>query len=199
MRRRNGRSALTGSTLLPLPSLLSERPPEIRLANRTAMRHDWVDPTDDKPSAARTAQTVYGHASYCPLRWCQRRHGARSRYSPEHIMAADRLRVAFDGARIGFSALKDWRPVTSINYRPATGPTTVAMLQLRSQQAFDAAWAVLDEDEQAMVLLVVLKNVATGRAAEHLGVSKPWFTDHLTGALDRLCAHYEIRSERTAA
>jgi hypothetical protein len=182
-----------------LVSLMPEGPPAIRLVNRSAMRSEWADPTDDRPSAARTAKTIFGHIAFCPLRWCVRRHGSRSNYTAEHIRAADRLRVAFDGASIGFSSVKDWRPVTEIKYRPATGPTTAAMLQLKAHRAFDVAWGVLDEDEQAMVEHVVLRNIAVGRAADMLGVSMPIMTKRLVVALDRLCEHFNIRAGRTAA
>jgi DNA-directed RNA polymerase specialized sigma24 family protein len=115
------------------------------------------------------------------------------------VQAADRLRLAFDGARIGFSSLKDWRPVTAIDYGPATGPSAAALKRTRAEREFNAAWAVLDEDERAMVTLVVLWNVATGRAADMLGLSKPLMTTRLVAALGRLCTHYDIRAEPTAA
>jgi hypothetical protein len=137
--------------------------------------------------------------AFDPLRWCLHRHGARSNYTAEHIQAADRLRMAWDGSRIGFSALKDWRPIQATQFRPATGPGATALKQTKAARDFAAAWSVLDADERAMLTLVVLRNVAVGRAAEVLEVSKPIMTRQLVVALDRLCDHYDIRHTEHAA
>jgi hypothetical protein len=67
----------------------------------------WTDPEDDKPTAAKTARHVSGFRAYCPLRRCIARHGERAGYTVEHLEAADRLRAAYAGARLGFAGLKD--------------------------------------------------------------------------------------------
>jgi hypothetical protein len=73
------------------------------------------------------ARTIGGYCAYCPLRWCKARHGDRSSFTTEHIAGGDHLRSLFDGAMIGFSGLKDLRPIQSAMYRPSSGPTAAAM------------------------------------------------------------------------
>jgi hypothetical protein len=69
------------ATLVPLPSMLA--PPEIRLANRSAMKGEWADPSDDKPTATRSARTITGWRRFDPLRKCLKRHGSASSISVE--------------------------------------------------------------------------------------------------------------------
>jgi hypothetical protein len=83
---------------------------------------EWADPDDLRPNQ-RSGRTISGFMSFCPLRWCIRRHGARASFTLAHVEAADRLRLLFDGARLGFSGLRDWRPVQAAVYRPQTGPS----------------------------------------------------------------------------
>jgi hypothetical protein len=155
-------------------------------------RSDWDDPDDLRPNV-RSARTIAGHRAFCPLRWCMKRHGSHSSFTDEHVAAADRLRACFDGARLGFSGLKDWRPVTAINYRPMTGPTTKALRQLQARQPFDRAWGLFDLSTRCLMGLVILENIAVGPAAEALGMTKPLATQRLTEALDRLVVHFERR------
>jgi hypothetical protein len=155
--------ALKGSTLLPLASLAPDGPDPVRLVNRTAMRSEWNDPDDSMPSSRRTARTISGHMAFDPLRWCLHRHGARSSYTVEHVQAADRLRLAFDGSRLGFSALKDWRPIQATQFRPSQGPGATALKQTKAARDFAAAWNVLDVDERAMMVLVVLRTPRSAR------------------------------------
>jgi hypothetical protein len=184
------------STLPPLPSL--EAPPDIRIANRSAMKGEWTDPDDTTPNAARTARMIQGYHAFCPLRWCIRRHGARSSYTVEHVEAAERLRTAFDGARLGFSGLKDWRPANAAVYRPSKGPTAPALQQLRCRAQFDRAWSLFNATQRAMLSLTLLHNVAVGRAAELLDATKPLMTQRMVKTLDRLSEHFDIH-ERGAA
>jgi hypothetical protein len=189
--------------LRPLPSLLQDGPPAARLAAQdgvvATMRDDWPDPTDDRPSAARTARTVSGRRAFCPLRWCLKRHQERSSFAPEHVAAADRLRLCYDGARLGFASLKDWRPIQSINYRSAMGPTNTALRQYRCSCEFDAVWTTFDESERVMVRMVVLENLACGKAAQALGWSLPMTVTALVAVLDGLCKRWDIRATRQAA
>jgi hypothetical protein len=194
MKRRKARS-----TLLPLPSLQAEEPPAIQMATRKAMKAEWGDPDDLRPTAAKVARTITGHRAYDPLRWSRARHGARSSFTEEHIMAADLLRAAWDGARLGFSGLKDWRPVTAVTYRPSTGPGAPALRQLRARQTFDRAWRLFRDHDRALLLAVVLGNMSLAKAADRLRVSKPWATHALVLVLDRLCEHFEIGEPRRRA
>jgi hypothetical protein len=73
------------------------------------------------------------------------------------------------------------------------------MRQLRCRREFDAVWSLFSESDRALLLAVVLRNTAVGRAAETFGMSKPRTTHALVAALDRLCEHWDIRQERAAA
>jgi hypothetical protein len=181
-----------------LGSLLEEGPPEVRKVNHSVMRADWIDPEDLRPNV-RAGRTITGHRAYCPLRWCIRRHGSRSSFNENHILAADRLRAAWDGARIGFSGLKDWRPVQAILYRPSQGPTTSAMRQLKCRKEFDKAWALFDDRARALLASVVLQNRALGPTADVLGISKPLASQTLTEALDVLVGHFDLGRRAKAA
>jgi hypothetical protein len=195
MGKRRKRSA---ATLQPLPSLVAERPPLVQRLNEVVMKSDWIDPDDNNPTR-RTARTVSGYRRTCPLRRCLARLGEMSRFTDLHVRAADRLRCLFDGAMLGFSALKDWRPVTAINYRPATGPTTQAMQQLRCRRRFDQVWALFTIEVRAILALVVLHCQGVTAAAAMLGMSKALVIERLTEALDLLADHWDIREVRRAA
>jgi hypothetical protein len=186
-----------------LPSLPSlDGPPAARLTAQdgvvATMRDDWPDPTDDRPSVARTARTVSGRRAFCPLRWCLKRHQERSSFTPEHVAAADRLRLCYDGARLGFASLRDWRPIRSINYRPAMGPTNTALRQYRCRREFDAVWTTLNEFERVLVRMVVLENLACGKAAGTLGWPLPMTVTALVAVLDRLCERWDIHAAHQA-
>jgi hypothetical protein len=195
-RRRRGNGT---PTLRPLPSLLADGPPDQRKINQTAMRGEWLDPDDLRPNV-RTGRTVSGHRAYCPLRWCLRRHGARSSFSKDHIVAADKLRGYFDGARLGYGGLMDWMPITAKLYRPMLGPDRRSLRQWQARRQFDRAWSLFDDPARAMLASVVLMNVAVGPTAETLGITKAQATERLVAALERLCEHWDIReSSRRAA
>jgi hypothetical protein len=74
--------------------------------------------------------------------------------------------MAFDGARLGFSGLADWRPVGEVYHRPAMWPMLTAQRQLHCRIEFDRAWSILDEQTRALLLAVVLRNISIGRTAE---------------------------------
>src|SRR5271165_4429934 len=95
------------STLPPLASLGD--PPAVRLVNQSVMRSEWVDPDAFRPTAARTAKTIAGWRTYCPLR---RMLGVKgTSVTVEHVMAADKLRQAADGIVFGFSGRREILPV----------------------------------------------------------------------------------------
>jgi hypothetical protein len=186
------------ATLTPLPSLIGQQPPQAQMLNRHTMRGEWRDPMDTTPSASRTARTIAGHRVFCPLRWCIRRHGERSTFTAEHVAAADKLRIAFDGARLGYSGLKDWRPVTAINYRPSTGPASPALRQLRARKTFDSAWSLFDDPTRAVLVGVVLSNLSLARCAAITGRSAHLSKQLLADALDRLVLHFDIERDMAA-
>jgi hypothetical protein len=182
-------------------SLLREQPPQQQLAAGHVMRGEWVDPSAITPSAARSAPTVQGFRRACPLRWCIRRHGPeRTGYSAEHLLAADRLRLLFDGARIGFSALKDRRPVSDPRmHYPQTGPSKPALRQLRCREGFERAWRLFGEDDRAMLAAVLLANTALTRYAAAVGMKPALAKQRLIEALDRLMEWFDLRPVRGVA
>jgi hypothetical protein len=187
------------ATLRVLPSLIAERPPEVQLVNRRVVKDSWTDPQDDKPTAARTARQVSGYRQFCPLRRCRARHGERSSFSIEHVEAADRLRQLYDGSRLGFSALKDLRPIQSVQYRPSMGPTTTAMRQLKARQQFTRVWSRFSEDHRAILIAVVLRNMSLTATAALFSISMPRLTQTAVELLDRLVEHFEVGRERRRA
>ena len=80
---------------LPLPDLTS--PPEIRLANATAMKSSWIDPDDLRPNARR-AREITG---WRPIRKALHQYSDRSQFTDLHVLAADRLRQDADAVAIG--------------------------------------------------------------------------------------------------
>jgi hypothetical protein len=195
---KKGRHGRNGRPTLPTLASLDEGPPEIRKINHSVMRSDWTDP-DDLRTNVRTGRTVTGHRAFCPLRWCMKRHGARSSFTDQHVIAADKLRAAFDGARIGYQGLRDWRPVNDVYYRPPLGPSTTALRQWKAGRAFTRAWSCLDDQGRAVVAEVVLANKAVGPAAEMLALTQPQATQRLVEALDRLAQHFGLGARRKAA
>jgi hypothetical protein len=195
MAKRHGRR---GSTLAPLPSLEETGPPLIRKLNHSVMRDSWTDPDDLRPNV-RSGRIVGGHRAFCPLRWCVKRHAERSSFTPEHILAADKLRGLWDGARIGFAGLKDWAPVHSILYRPPLGPAKTALRQWKAARAFDKAWRCLDAKARPVIALVVLANRALSVTATTLGITPALAGQRAVEGLDLLCRHFGIRPVRRAA
>jgi hypothetical protein len=193
MARRRGRQQ---STLPLLPGL--ERPPEARLANGYAMRADWADPDDIMPGASRTARAVHGFRAWCPIRRSLTRLGPRSGYTSQMVEAADMLRLLSDGARIGFSAPRDGRPITDSRHGPVTGPTRNALRQLRSGRKFDAAWSLLDEPSRQIVSAVVLGNLALRRIAS-VRAEQDRAKSLLVAALQTLAEHFDLARQPHAA
>ena len=77
-----------------------------------------------------------------------------------------------------------------------------ALHQLKAGKVFNAAWAVIETDDQrAMLVLSVLRNVTVGKAAEQIGLTKALGTATLVAALDLLIAHWGVGepSSRRAA
>lgn len=85
------------------------------------------------------------------MRVCRARHGDACGIREEHIICADLLRSWADGAAIGFTALRDGRPVTAIHYRPITGPGVAAMRQLRCWRDFARVMRILTEAQRSRV------------------------------------------------
>lgn len=120
------------------------------------MRSEWRDPDDITPGARRTPKMVVGWRSYDPLR-LMLGHAA-SGITTEHIMAADKLREAFDLATIGYSAD---RPLIFVAQQPAPrfglGPDAVA--QMRACRTVRRVVALFMLRQLAMIDMVILRNV----------------------------------------
>jgi hypothetical protein len=95
-RRNSGRK----TTLPPLNP--SELPPLARRMARTGrvavMAHDWVDPDDIRPTAARVARRVHGMRAYDPIMVMAA--DPRSGVEPRHVHAANKIREMVDAARL---------------------------------------------------------------------------------------------------
>ena len=187
-----------------LPSLVSlAAPPEAQLRNATAMAANWADPADDKPTAARTARQVHGWRTYDPLRKCHGHPGTS--VTREHISAADAFRLLADGACIGFSAGRDnFLPISSIRYRPMTGPGATALRQERCWRKFATVLRLFDADQTLLLVHVLLLNWTVRRWCQArreagLTVSPDKEMCRLLECLDRLVEHFETDIARHGA
>jgi hypothetical protein len=97
--------------------------------------------------------------------------------------------------KIGFQGLRDWRPVGSLMFRPATGPSVAALKQQKARRQFDGAWAIFIDSERAVLASVVLGNRSIAVTAVSLELSKETATQRLVEALDRLAGHWNIRGD----
>jgi hypothetical protein len=155
-------------------------------------------PTDLDPRH-RIARTIRGFRATCPLHRCIARFGERSGTTVEMLDAADRLRAAYDGSRIGFMGLRDWRPVSSLHYGPLSGPAKSALKQLRCRMMFERTWRLFEPATQLLLLIVVLRNQPIARFVEQTSVSYNRTKELLIAALDRLVAWFDIQPVRGAA
>ena len=182
-------------TLPLLPSLVP--PPDVRLTNATAMRSEWVDPDDVRPTAARTAKTITGYRGFCPLRRMRDRFGAVSGITAEHIAAADHLRQLMDAAVIGFQAPRDLDlPVTALFYRPSTGPSRTALKQAAAWAPLLRALRLFTPAQRELLEFVVLRNRSLQRWIDSLakrGLSADQRVEkgRLLAILDILTVHFQ--------
>jgi hypothetical protein len=84
-------------------------------------------------------------------------------------------------------------------FRPSTGPGAPALKQLGCRREFDRVRSLFGENDRALLVAVVLRNMSLTRAAELLAVSKPRMTETLVKALDKLVEHFEIGEDRRRA
>ena len=117
------------------------------------------------------------------------------------LEAADRLRSAYDGVRLGFCGMSlDGRPVNEVKlYLPPSGPTKPALRQLRCRQTFEHAWSLFDEDARAMLMLVVLRDMPMTRYAELAGIRAEIAKERMLEALEGLADWFDIEPVRGAA
>jgi hypothetical protein len=147
------------SRSLPLLASVAIAPPDIRLANHSAMRSEWVDVDDITPDARRTAKTVTGYRQYCLLRKCRLTHGEHSHYTNKHILAADRLRALADAVVIGFSTSREYTPVQAIPaYGPRTGFGQAALRSAKAWPAYRRAMTLFDQSQRDLITHCLLLN-----------------------------------------
>jgi hypothetical protein len=150
------------------------------------MAGEWIDPVAGTPAAARTAPRVMGHRAFCPLRYCIKRHGAASSFTEEHVIAADLLRALADGAMIGFSAARDYLPVTAIRYLPVTGTTRNARRQLQCRTDLTRVLHCFSDRQRALLVWVVLMNRSVSSWCIDSREDRNRITPELVTALDQL-------------
>lgn len=191
----------------PLQRFDPAGPPEVRQRARggptAVLRARWTDPDDIRPNAARHAKEVTGYRVYDPLRWNLTRHGAASRITVEHVLAADRLRRAVDVAAYGCTGPRDEASVLGVTYGPRSGPSAAAQEQARAWRDVQRAMATFTPDERYLLTFVVLftRTVAQWCIARREGgfVANPAAEmAKLVGCLDRLVQHYESEVEQMA-
>jgi hypothetical protein len=195
----------TRSTLPPLPSLDPNRPPDVRLAARSGpsaiVRGEWRDPDDIRPNASRTARTIVGYRTYCPLRRCRDAKGDAAAYSLQHVLAADELRRLADAVLIGFGGRRDMIAIQAITYGPRTGPSTTAIRQARAWPAYRRAMAPFAAGQRELIAFVLLMNWSIQRWVARLKDrgdrgDPAQETGRLVAILDILAEHFSVEIER---
>jgi hypothetical protein len=193
------------STIPPLASLDPDRPPDVRLAARSGpsaiVRSEWVDPDDIRPNASRTARTIVGYRSYCPLRRCRDTHGDAAAYSLQHIVAADELRRLADVVLIGFGGRRDMITIQAITYGPRNGPTRAAIRQAQAWPAYRRAMAPFAAGQRELIAHVLLMNWSIQRWVAGLKdrgeqADPKQETGRLVAILDILAEHFGVEIER---
>jgi hypothetical protein len=188
-----------------LPSLLPDGPPAIQRATEKIMRGHWRDPDDIRPGAAHTAREVAGYRRTDPLRRCRARHGDRSSFSEDHIIAADILRRLADAVAVGLSGAKDRFNMMFIQFatQPRTGPTPTEVRQARAWRGFQRAMAMYGQADRELLTHVVLLNRSIAgwcqeKRALGLIADDKATVRRLVGILDRLVEHFrgEVDRER---
>jgi len=171
-------------------------PEKVVRPNRSTMRAEWRDPDDIRPGAAKTARTVHGWRSYCPLR----RMGAA--VSVGQIMAADKLRELYDVARVGYAPIQDGFYVATTP-QPRPGPTAGEMQRARAGREYARAIRPFTPVQRSLITAIILDNKSVrawtlyrqGMTGRH--IDQRVEQGRLLAILDQLAAHFdtEIREE----
>jgi hypothetical protein len=128
-----------------------------RRPEATVMVAEWVDPDDIRPNAAKSARTIRGFRSFCPIR----RMAAMpaTGVTIEHVMAADKLRELWDQVRVGFTAAGNpLMLAVLVSPQPRTGPNAGEIERAKSARALRRAVAILSLPEQALMSAIILQN-----------------------------------------
>jgi hypothetical protein len=159
------------------------------------MKTEWRDPTDDKPSALKTARSVTGFRSFCSLR--RMMQGPGSQIETKHVRAADKLRTNCDVACLGYTGLKQLigLPVDSLQYRPSTGPSKNAIKQARACKVVQRAFALFTRRQCELLMFVVLENNPVSQWAQRVGSQPGLEMGTLIAVLDILAKHFDAEIE----
>jgi hypothetical protein len=153
------------------------------------MRTEWVDPDDIKPTAAKTARKITGYRSYCPLRRMMSLPG--SEITQAHVMAADKLREAWDVARLGMTSGREPAALfVVLVQQPRTGPGAGEVAQVRAARVLRRALVLFGLPAQAMIQHVILYNQSLRSwAAGRLDPKRE--KQRLIAILDKLAEHFD--------
>jgi len=171
-------------------------------SGRTAvMQGEWRDPDDIRPNASRYARSVKGYRAYDPLRWSRARHGERSQFTEEHVVAADRLRRAVDLARLGGLPLPWAGNLRIEDYGPRSGPTASALAMIRAEREVNRVWRMFGVISRQQIAFVLLHNGSVTAWVKYRSFDAKTTYKHemqrLIDILNRLVEHFdsEIREE----
>jgi hypothetical protein len=102
------------------------------------------------------------------------------------VIAADLLRALVDGAMIGFSAARDYLPVTAIRYLPVTGTTRNARRQLQCRTDLTRVLRSFSDRQRVLLVWVVLMNRSISSWCRNAREHRNRVTTDLVTALDQL-------------
>jgi hypothetical protein len=162
-----------------------------------AMRSEWVDPDDIKPTAARVARRIVGVRAFCPLRRMMPITG--SGITDSHVMAADKLREAVDVAALGFTAGRAELVLVGLSAspQPRAGPSQAEIARAQAARVVERALKSFTDGQRAMINAVILRNLSlrawVALRAEETGIRFDPNVEkgRLLAILDILAQHFE--------
>lgn len=180
-------------------------PPGVRQdreVGRTAVTAGtWRDPADVTPNAAYKPREVKHWKVACSLTRMARKPGAH--ITREHIIAADLLREAFDGASVGYTTPRDLGEIMTGLPGPRSGPSEAAKKQVDACKMVIAALRPYSRPQIALLDAILIDNRMVQSWCEYLDIVDPgvwhdpkYYTGMLIACLDILVHHFEDQIER---
>ena len=172
------------------------------------MEAEWRDPDDSRPDARRHAREVKGHRVYDPLRWSRRRHKDASAFTEMHIHAADRLRRAYDVARLGGLPGTVWAggatPTRQGRFQPQSGFPQSALAMAQAHREFRRVMTIFSAQERSVVVGVVLELLPISTWTRYIKMSGVATTvaketQKLVRALDKLTSYFDAEIKEDMA
>jgi hypothetical protein len=175
------------------------------LALGAVMRTEWVDPDDIKPTAAKTARKITGYRAYCPLRRMMALPG--SDITAAHIMAADKLREAWDIGRLGMTPGREPAALfVALVPQPRTGPGAGDLKQAKAAREVHRAMLLFGLPAQALIVCVILQNQSLRAWCQGfegvsggLTLNPKTEKQKLMVILDRLAEHFDAEIDNEVA